>query len=88
MPRFHFNVQDGASSPDEEGTDLPDLEAARMSATALAGELLKDNARAFWQCPEWQLTVTDDRGLALFTVHVLASDAPVLQVEIIPQNPA
>jgi hypothetical protein len=88
MPRFHFNIRNGSFGPDESGTDLPDLQSARVQAIAFTGELLKDHSRAFWESADWQMTVTDDRGLVLFTVHVLATDAPVLQVELIPQNPA
>ena len=34
VPRFFFHVLDDAVSRDDEGLDLPDLEAARMEALA------------------------------------------------------
>jgi hypothetical protein len=29
MPRYFFNIQDGADFPDKEGTELPDMKAVR-----------------------------------------------------------
>lgn len=42
MPRYFFNVHDGRSAPDREGTELPDTEIARAQAVRLSGEILPD----------------------------------------------
>jgi hypothetical protein len=35
MPRYFFDIHDGEAVIDEEGTELPDFEAARREATSL-----------------------------------------------------
>ena len=38
MPRYHFDLQDGAAFvDDEEGTELPDIESAQIEAPPKAG---------------------------------------------------
>jgi hypothetical protein len=39
MPLFFFNVLDGVSIPDDTGTELSDLYAARLEAVRYSGEL-------------------------------------------------
>jgi len=76
MPRFHFHLEDGTTFRDEEGTELPDLEAARINAVKLLGHVMADNAREFLSTREWTMNVTDDRDLLLFSVNVASVDAP------------
>lgn len=76
MPRYHFNIHDGEDLPDLEGVELPDLVAARVEAVRISGECLRDHAVKFWDGHEWQMEVTNDRGLTLFTLTFYATDAP------------
>lgn len=71
MPRYFFHVQDGKILPDTEGTELPDLTAARDEATAASGEILKgfEGSAAFWVGDDWTMTVTDEVGKALLTLR-------------------
>ena len=87
MPHFHFNLTDGVADPDVEGFELPDLATARLSAVRFMGQWLIDNSADFWSDGERLLTVTDDRGLSLFTLRVSGHPAPVLQIEAIPIQP-
>ena len=41
LPRYFFNMSDGADLPDDEGIVLPDLTTARTQAIKTAGELLE-----------------------------------------------
>ncbi len=34
MPRYFFHVEDGKAYPDEEGTELSDLDAARIHVSS------------------------------------------------------
>ena len=79
MPRYHFNVEDGQSVVDPEGTVLPDLQAARREAVRLAAGLLDDNAAEFWATGEWNLVVTDDTGLVLFTLTFFAQESALVR---------
>lgn len=76
MPRYHFNIHDGAELPDDVGTELPDLAAARIFAVRLAGECLRDHAAEFWNGEEWKMDVADDQGLIQFTLMFVGMDAP------------
>ena len=53
MPRYFFDVQDGQNIPDETGTELPSLEAARAESVSFAGRLLADLGGKFWDSGEW-----------------------------------
>ena len=67
MRRYFFHIHDGASSLDDEGTELPSLDAAREEALRTAGELLRDR-RAPWNGTPWRMEVTDEAGEILFTL--------------------
>lgn len=72
MAFYHFHVRDGfAGVHDTDGTELPDLEAARIHAHRVVRELLFGNApqkRHYW------LVVCDGAGQELFTFPFLLHD--------------
>ena len=73
MPRYFFNVHDGCMAPDDTGTDLPDLNAARTEAVKLAGALLNDGTEIFLGCLNWSMDVKDKAGSVLFSLRFTAS---------------
>ena len=75
MPRYFFDVRDGTYYPDEIGSELPGLAAARSAAVTFAGELLRDQGDKFWAGEEWKVEVKDETGLILFTLIFMAVDA-------------
>ena len=70
MPRFFFNTNDDLELWDEEGTDLPDLDAARRAAIRYTGELLKEADTSIGFGDTWQLTASDTTDAVLFTIDV------------------
>lgn len=76
MPIFHFNVHDGISIPDQDGHELPDLDAARREAIDLSGQLIREMGAAFWTGEEWRMDVTDHNGMILFSLAFFATVAP------------
>lgn len=76
MPRFHFNTQ---GQRDEDGQILPSLEVAKCEAIKLAGRIICENAERFWAEEEWVMTVTDETGLSLFQLQIIATEAPVIR---------
>ena len=63
MTRYYFNVHDGQSVIDNEGVELPSLDAARKLAIEHSGEILKNGAGpAMWAGEPWRLWVTDAPG--------------------------
>ena len=76
MPRYFFNVHDGETFPDLQGTELHDLNAARDEAIRFSGALMKDSPDKFWVAKGWHMEVCDDFGLHLFTLRFAAEEAP------------
>jgi hypothetical protein len=71
MSRYFFHVDDGAHLPDLTGAELPDLAAARAEAVRSAGSMLRDedDESAFGRASAWQMNVTDEADLLLFTLR-------------------
>lgn len=75
MPRYFFHVCDGEDFVDLQGTELPDLTAARREALRFAGSLLAEQHDRFWATGEWRMRVTDERDLTQFELTFFATDA-------------
>ena len=76
MPRYFFNLADGRRERDDQGLELPDDAAAKIAATAFAGEILKDSPRSIWNTGPVRVDVTNATGTLLWTVLTLGIDAP------------
>jgi len=74
MPRFYFHLADGHLVRDEDGTELPDIEAARVNGVKLLGHVVADNCRNFLAEGDWTMTVTDEADKVLLTVSLSAID--------------
>ena len=74
MPRYFFNVYDGYSSLDTDGTELPDIYTAQGEAIRLSGEILREVGAKFWNGTEWRLEVTDADGAVLFVLSFSAQE--------------
>ncbi len=74
MPRYFFNVYDGYSSLDQDGTELPDIYTAQNEAIRLSGEILREEGGKFWNGTEWKLEVTDVSGAVLFVLQFSAHE--------------
>ena len=76
MPRYYFDLADGQSNRDEEGTALPSLRAVRVAAVEMLGHVLRDKSRTFWDEPDLKLTVRSDDDLILMRLSVSGTLAP------------
>jgi hypothetical protein len=74
MPRYFFNVIDGRSIIDNQGSELAGLKEARVEAIQLAGAILRDEGDKFWNGEEWHMNVTDASGLSVLKLHFSADD--------------
>lgn len=71
MPRFYFSVGDIAILDDAEGTQLPNLAAARSHASAVALELMRQREGMLghpW--PDWIMTVKNEKGEEVFSFRL------------------
>lgn len=72
MPLYFFNVYHDRDYPDEEGTELPNVDAAWKEATKIAGESIKDVDGKLRPGHDWRLEVTDEFRNPLWELHVRA----------------
>ena len=59
--------------------DFPTVHDAKFAAVKYAGQLLADVGEHFWDEANFDLTVTDENGLILFSMRVLGTEAPAIQ---------
>jgi hypothetical protein len=77
MPRYFFHVQDSSTVLDNEGLELPNLDAAREEAIRACGEIVRELPEALKKGDPFRLWLTDDpdgRGRTIFTVKVAAEN--------------
>jgi hypothetical protein len=68
MPRFFFNLRDGYDlDEDDEGIELPDVEAARAEAIATVEEL-REELSGDMASGNLELEVTDEDGERVLSV--------------------
>lgn len=70
MPRYHFHIEDGIKIEDREGTELLDLNAARLEAITVAADVLKSTAH-YWNGTEWRMDVVDETGRSVLRLRLL-----------------
>ena len=78
MPRYFFDVYDGFSTKDTEGTDLSDIFEAQEESIRLSGELLREMGGKFWNGTEWRLEVTDETGRVFFILRFSADKGTII----------
>jgi len=79
MPKFYFQLETTSHIRDVEGAVLGSLEEAKYRAVTLIAESLCERPNGFWEAEAYQITVTDDWGLTLFTVCMTSDIAPVVR---------
>ena len=81
MQRYYFHIEDGASAPDTEGIELENFTRAKCEAVKMAGRVICAAADEFWDRAEWSLTVADETGLTVCTLHILGTEAPACRMQ-------
>jgi hypothetical protein len=74
MPRYFFDIKDGQDFPDLQGSEWPDLAAARLEAVRFSAEVLKEMPDRFWNCEEWTMSVSDSNRHPLFALKFFAEN--------------
>jgi hypothetical protein len=69
MPRFYFHLYNDEIVRDEEGLDLPDMDAARDEAMRAARELIGEEAKRGQVTLSHRIEVEDEIGLPCFTIR-------------------
>jgi hypothetical protein len=84
VPRFFFHAND---ERDPIGLELPGVGEAKLEAVRYAAGLISDLGASFWDHREFVLTVSDEEGLTLLTLHLVGTEAPVIAPTAIIQQP-
>jgi D-lyxose ketol-isomerase len=76
MARYYFKIE----GDEGRGTkaNLDTLAEAKCEAVKLAGKCIFDQASTFWHVGDFTLTVTNERGLTLFTLRLYGTEAPAI----------
>lgn len=74
MPIYFFHRAD-RNIFDQLGTELPDLQAARIAAITFLGEILKDEPSEFWSTGTLSVDVTGEGGAILVSLNVSAAQS-------------
>ena len=80
MPRYFFNVHDGHSCLDTEGTELADLDTARREALRFAGQVIEDQNQHNTLGKDWRLEIADETGLVLYQLLFQVTETPAVGV--------
>ena len=68
MPRYFFHIYDDVIVHDEEGAELPNVEAARLNAIRGARDIIAEQVRhGHFVLSHW-IDVVDEQGEAVLTV--------------------
>lgn len=74
MPRFFFHiVNDTSSTPDEEGQELANREAAWAEARRTIGAVIADEVTAGRNLVHLAIQITDEAGISLADVRAIAN---------------
>lgn len=75
MPRYYFRIHDGRSIFDTDEMVLANTSEARRTAIRISGQYFVDDADLVSLAEEWRMDVTDERGLILFRLDFVVTDA-------------
>ena len=79
LPRYFFHLTHSEDVRDEAGIELAGLHSAKCHAVKMIADDLCKTPEKFWVNEAYNVSVTNDRGLALFSVEMLSVAAPVLR---------
>ena len=85
MPRYYFHTADGFKLRDEEGEDLPGLEAAKIVALDVLTEVLPSKAEQLWANKTFSVYVKDQSGRLVAALTTIVTLDPVPLPDVPPQ---
>ena len=75
MPNYNIELRTADRVWETHAVERDDLTALRTEVARFVGDLLKEHAQEIWADRDWRVDVTDDTGLILYVLHVLATDS-------------
>jgi hypothetical protein len=71
MPRFVFHIRHGQYAGDHT-TELPCADAARLEASGMCADMIRDIMTELETKPEWRMEVSDETGEPLYLFRFTA----------------
>ncbi|HWW57154.1 MAG TPA: hypothetical protein VN047_09710 [Sphingopyxis sp.] len=71
MPHYFFHTTNGSPHRDEDGMDLPDIDAARREAVRYGGSLISDDPDMIIREKGIRIDLVDDGGEHRLTVRIV-----------------
>lgn len=78
MPKYAFHIASRSEVTDQEW-EFPDISVARSNAVKYASELMADAGTELFD-DDLRVNVSDEKGLLLFSIVVLATEAPAVRL--------
>jgi hypothetical protein len=76
VARYFFDTPQGGHPADTDGTELRDHAAARKYAIVFAGQVMHGEPTVLWDGRNFNVEVSDDKALLLFTLTAFVTNAP------------
>ena len=78
MPSYNINIRTQSRIMDTLKVHSDDHSALRIELARFVGELLRDHAEVIWVDEDWQIDVSDETGLILYMLNIMAVKAPAI----------
>ena len=75
MPNYNIELRTADRVWETLLVERDDHDGLRIEMARFVGELLKDHAGKIWEDQDWRIDVTDETGLILYVMHILATDS-------------
>jgi len=76
VPQFNLELRTENRVWETMSVEMADVTALRIELARFVGQLLKDHAKEIWVDEEWRVDATDEDGLILFMIQILATNSP------------
>jgi hypothetical protein len=76
MPTYNINVRTPSHIADTLSVERSDDKALRNEVARFVGQLLHDHAELLWSDEQWQIDVSDKRGLILYVLDISVFKSP------------
>ncbi|MFC3215112.1 DUF6894 family protein [Novosphingobium panipatense] len=77
MPTYYFDIYNGEAAPDLTGTELGNVQEARVMAVRFLGQVLLEKADVIERNSCWRVEVSREDRQLLFSVTLAVEDRPV-----------
>jgi hypothetical protein len=75
MPNYNIELRTADRVWETLAVERDNHEGLRIEMARFVGELLKDHAQKIWLDQDWRIDVTDESGLILYVMNILATDS-------------